>query len=111
HRRISQRKKARHRNGARLRGKFETDATPASGHMVFAPTAFTYIEYIDVLPAMNRRLRLCPPNTKLETISGVWIIPSRSPCGLWTRMPLVSAPPQPHEHQTLPSVSQRTPSV
>jgi hypothetical protein len=29
------------------------------------------IEYIDVLPAMNRQLRLWPPNTKLETISGV----------------------------------------
>src|SRR5215475_3405897 len=66
--------------------------------------------YIDVLPHMNSLLRLVPPNTKLATTSGVCRKASSSPLGACTRTPLVSIPPQPQLHHTLPSVSQRTPS-
>lgn len=35
--------------------------------------------YSDVLPVMNNRLRLLPPNARLDTISGMRIIPIRVP--------------------------------
>src|SRR2546430_5964649 len=60
---------------------------------------------------MNNRLRFVPPKQRLATTSGVWRKASNSPLGAWTRTPSVSTPPQPHPHQTLPSVSQRIPSV
>src|SRR2546427_10566633 len=60
---------------------------------------------------MNNRLRFVPPKQRLEITSGVWRNATCSPFGAWTRTPLVSTPPQPQPHQTLPSVSQRMPSV
>src|SRR5438034_6318315 len=60
---------------------------------------------------MNNRLRFVPPKQRLEMTSGVWRNATCSPFGAWTRTPLVSTPPQPQPHQTLPSVSQRMPSV
>src|SRR2546425_2459495 len=60
---------------------------------------------------MNNRLRFVPPKQRLAITSGVWRKASNSPLGAWTRTPSVSTPPQPHPHQTLPSVSQRIPSV
>ena len=60
---------------------------------------------------MNSRLRLTPPKVRLAMTSGVCRKASNSPAELCTRTPLVSGPPQPQLHQTLPSVSQRMPSV
>ena len=50
----------------------------------------------------NSLLRLVPPNTKLATTSGVCRKASSSPLGACTRTPLVSMPPQPQLHHTLP---------
>src|SRR5438128_1899363 len=60
---------------------------------------------------MNNRLRFVPPKQRLEMTSGVWRNATCSPFGAWTRTPLVSTPPQPQPHHTLPSVSQRMPSA
>jgi len=42
----------------KVHGKMSCGPGACAFRQIFAPTGFTYIEYIGVLPAMNRRVRL-----------------------------------------------------
>ena len=59
---------------------------------------------------MNKRFRFNPPNARLETTSGKWMIPILSPSAEKTNTPSCSSPPHPLLVQTLPFVSTRKPS-
>src|SRR5581483_8761900 len=47
-----------------------------------APCALVYTAYSDDEPQMYSRFRCCPPKHRLATVSGMWILPSRSPSAL-----------------------------